>query len=69
MNKLKWQTGMPPKDGWYWRLQETNNYPEHRTINIYIDIKWFTGSNEKDWNRLGVKWAGPIPEPEESDET
>jgi hypothetical protein len=54
--KLRWQTGKPPKDGWYWvRYLDT--------AHVYIKPEHYT-SELRGWWDLDVKWSGPIPEPE-----
>jgi hypothetical protein len=51
--KLKWQTGKPPKIGYYW---VDSQHPRPKSVSPgWWDIMDMTG----------FVWAGPIPEPEE----
>jgi hypothetical protein len=51
--KLKWQTGKPPKIGYYW---VDSQHPRPKSVSPgWWDIMDMTG----------FSWAGPIPEPEE----
>ena len=66
MNKLKWQTGKPPKDGWYWVKQTFEMYPGSKEIDVQVFIQQYH-STFCDLDRSSIKWAGPIPEPEQGD--
>ena len=54
-NKLKWKTGTPPGDGWYW------TDPERPMIG-WMCRRWWEKYKMED---IGFQWAGPIELPEE----
>lgn len=52
--KLKWQTGKPPKTGYYW-IQGLNSYP------TWLNPTWW---DEHDYRQvIKATWAGPIEPP------
>ena len=65
MTELKWKTGKPPKDGWYW---VTNGWNDQKWIYEYsVEENLFLEAGGEYRYEIGYfeKWAGPIPEPEE----
>lgn len=56
--RLTWQTGKPPKDGWYWIVQMKELDP---VLAYWKKDRFFIDG----YADPHVKWAGPIPEPGE----
>ena len=54
--RLKWQTGIIPADGWYWRCWIN----EGKRLDIMIAYRRANDRLPPD-----MEWAGPIPLPEE----
>lgn len=54
---LEWQTGKPPKDGWYWVRMHTSDC-NPRIYWIYCE-QWCVDSMHQ--------WSGPIPMPVEKE--
>ena len=50
-----WQTGRPPKDGWYW--SRPKSLPDEIECR-YFDLAWI---NETTWNFR--EWSGPLLPP------
>lgn len=61
--KLRWQTGKPPKDGWYWVL-----FANKQWIGWYLESDMFFCGIEDQKNSCHwgeCHWAGPLEPPEE----
>ena len=69
MNTLKWNKGIPPKDGWYWvknvawadepQIGEYYYSPDYPGEITFLDDRTIYLEQEQ------IKWAGPIPLPED----
>lgn len=71
---MKWTTKPPTEEGWYWVHGVISGVVT--MMEIYRSVthpdEWrgacFGGDREfKRWGNLIDKWAGPIPEPEDTD--
>lgn len=60
--KLKWQTGKPPKDGWYWNKIQRSDETWTEPNVVYFELEYYSPSLTYFNFR---EWAGPIAEPEE----
>ena len=68
--KLVWSREKPKEPGWYWRKVYPDTVPDVVEIGIFNGkVEWWSYFNACWRRRLGKswEWAGPIPEPEESE--
>ncbi len=66
---MKWTTTTPTVPGWHWwRASDEHGAWPHKIaqINGVLYITTF-GTDHKRELYIGGEWAGPIPEPEESE--